>query len=124
MEINYKSIDGIADWEMAIQTGNCNSPSEQMSRSELSHYEPIRKEMATNGYGIRSPSAFHTPKDTLVSDILYNLHKKVWTSSEIIPERLKIYGDAIDNYKKKGLDVREHKYYFSLYNYILRKEKK
>lgn len=56
-----------------------------------------------------------------VENYLYDLHKKVWSSSEIIPERLKIYEEAVESYKNLGFDIGEHKYYVLLYNYILRR---
>lgn len=84
IEINHRHINEVADWELAIQSGDIKEH---------------------------------------VENYLYELHKKVWSSSSIIPERLEKYENAVESYRSLGFDIGEHGYYVLLYKYMLRRKR-
>ncbi len=58
-----------------------------------------------------------------IDNHLYDLHKRVWNSSKIIPERLERYENAVESYRSLGFDIGEHGYYVLLYKYMLRRQR-
>ena len=58
-----------------------------------------------------------------IEDHLYDLHKRVWSSSEPIPHRVEIYASTVDSYRRQGFNVALHSRFVAVYRELMRRHR-